>query len=386
MPAETDTPTPYPHWMLREIYEQPASLQATLDSYVAAGAFRRDRCGPARQWLRQDWHMQEEGGIVIAASGSSRHAAMVAELMIEDLSGIPVDVEYASESLYRGRSAPIRNLRSLIAVSQSGETADTLAVVRAAKAASLATLAVTNVASSSMARAATVSFPTAAGRERAIPATKSFTAQLLNLYLLALLAAQTRNTLSPGELSARLTEAAQLPQAIEAQLDLWRQQTQALAAHFHATSNFLYLGRDLHYPIAREGALKLKEAAYLHAEGYPSGELKHGPNALLSEGTALVMLATRDNASPGSVQRYAKSLQLMRDMRAQGVDILALVNTGDHEAEALATHVIFVAPMAEPLLCLCEVIPLQLLAYSLAVSRGIDVDRPRNLTKSVLTE
>jgi glucosamine--fructose-6-phosphate aminotransferase (isomerizing) len=365
--------------MLRELYEQPSSLQATLDSFVSAGAFRPEACDPASRWLQQ-----VEVGIVIAASGSSRHAAMVAELMIENLSGIPVDVEYASELLYRSSSGGPR--RSLIAVSQSGETVDTLAVVRAASSAGLDTLAVTNVPGSSMAREAAVSFPTAAGRERAIPATKSFTAQLLNLYLLALLAAQTRNTIPAAELSSLLTQAARLPGLIEAQLDLWRQQTLALADHFHATSSFLYLGRDLHYPIAREGALKLKESAYLHAEGYPSGELKHGPNALLSEGTALVMLVTRDDASPGSVLRYAKSLQLMRDMRAQGVDVLAIANSGDREAEALATHLIPVAPTPEPLLCLCEVIPLQLLAYSLAVSRGIDVDRPRNLTKAVLTE
>jgi glucosamine--fructose-6-phosphate aminotransferase (isomerizing) len=385
MATATETPDPYAHWMLREIYEQPASLQATLASYVAAGEFRPERCDPVREWLKQ-----VEGGIVIAASGSSRHAAMVAELMIESLSGLAVDVEYASEYLYRSRSRSgsraAGTFGSLIAVSQSGETVDTLAVVRAANSAGLATLAVTNVADSSMAREAAVSFPTAAGRERAIPATKSFTAQLLNLYLLALLTAESRATIDRSEIAAALTQAARLPAVIEAQLDLWQQRTAALAEHFHATSNFLYLGRDLHYPIAREGALKLKESAYLHAEGYPSGELKHGPNALLSEGTALVMLATRDDASADSVLRYGKSLQLMRDMRAQGVDVLALVNTGDREAEALATQVIPVAPMLEPLLCICEAIPLQLLAYSLAVSRGIDVDRPRNLTKSVLTE
>ena len=377
--AVNETPAPYAHWMLREIFEQPSSLTSTLERYVAAGDFHKDSCDAARRWLAQ-----VSDRIVIAASGSSRHAAMLAELMIENASGIPVDVEYASEYLYRTKS--LVSGGSLIAVSQSGETADTLAVVQKANAAGQQTLVITNVGDSSMAREAAVSFPTDAGPEKAVPATKSFTAQLLNLYLLALLAAQSRGTMRGDELSAILAELARLPMGISRQLPRWHELTAKLAEQYDATQNFLYLGRDLHYPVACEGALKLKESAYLHAEGYPSGELKHGPNALLSEGTALVMLATRENASPESMVRYHKVLQLARDMRAQGVNVLAIANTGDREIEELATHVIPVSPVLEPLLCICETIPLQLLAYNMALRRGVDMDRPRNLTKAVLAE
>ena len=374
-----DTPLPYPHWMLREIEEQPASLQATLEQYVEANEFCEETCEAARTWL------QNLGGeIVIAASGSSRHAAMVAELMIEGESGIPVDVEYASELLYRPKNA--RKHASLIVVSQSGETADTLSVLRAANANGQPTLAITNVANSTMAREATVSFPTHAGRERAVPATKSFTAQLMNLNLLALMAAEARGTIGPSELSQRLAELSGVPALLQGQLEGWHDRIATIAEHYRNTDNMLYLGRDLHYPIAREGALKMKESAYLHAEGYPSGELKHGPNALLSEGTALVMIATRDDADPNSVERYGKVLQLMRDMRAQGVDILAVANGGDEEVASLATHCIPIMKAREPVLCLCEVVPLQLLSYFMAVGRDIDVDHPRNLTKAVLTE
>ena len=377
--APYETPLPYPHWMLREIYEQPPSLAATLEQYVADGTFRADTCEPLRRWLQS-----LTGEIVIAASGSSRHAAMVAELMIEGESGIAVDVEYASEYLYRPKRT--RKHASLVVVSQSGETADTLAVLRAANLAQQPTLAITNVPASTMAREANASFPTLAGRERAVPATKSFTAQLLNLYLLSLLAAQTRSTIADTELAVRLAEISQLPELLRSQLAGWHRIIASIADRYRETSSLLYLGRDLHYPIAREGALKMKESAYLHAEGYPSGELKHGPNALLSEGTALVMIATRDDANRDSIQRYEKVVHLMRDMRAQGVDILALANVGDREVEALATHVIPVVATREPLLCLCEVVPLQLLSYFMAVASGIDVDHPRNLTKAVLTE
>lgn len=373
------TPLPYQLWMLREIYEQPQCLAATLDQYVENGGFRVNACEPLLKWLKS-----LTGEIVIAASGSSRHAAMVAELMIEGESGIAVDVEYASEYIYRPKRT--RKHASLIVVSQSGETADTLAVLRAANIAHQPTLAITNVPGSTMAREADASFPTLAGRERAVPATKSFTAQLLNLYLLSLLAAQTRTTISQSDLATRLSELSQVPELLRSQIEDWNSRIATIANEYRNTNNFLYLGRDVHYPIAREGALKMKESAYLHAEGYPSGELKHGPNALLSDGTALVMIATRDDANPDSVQRYEKVVQLMRDMRAQGVDILAISNNGDREVEAIATHFIPVTPAREPLLCLCEVVPLQLLSYFMAVARGIDVDHPRNLTKAVLTE
>ncbi len=284
-----NNPAPYPHWMLREIYEQPATLAATLDHYIDGDGFRADTCASTLAWL-PSIHSK----LVIAASGSSRHAGLFAELVIEDLSGIAVDVEYASEYCYRSEKSMID--AAVLVVSQSGETADTLAALRKANLAGHATLAITNVDHSTMAREATASFPTVAGRERAIPATKSFTAQLLNLYLLALMNAAARGTIDRSELAVRLMEAAQLPRQIEAQLKGWDNAMREVADEYREAKNFLYLGRGLHYAIAREGALKLKESAYLHAEGYPSGELKHGPNALVAEGTPLVMIATVDRA------------------------------------------------------------------------------------------
>lgn len=374
-----DTPHPYPHWMLREIHEQADTLDATRHRYIEGVSFRADVCAPIRAWLR---HANCE--IVIAASGSSRHAGMVAELMIEDFSGIAVDVEYASEYCYRSEKA-LKNA-SVLVISQSGETADTLAALRKANRAGHQTMALTNVPDSTMAQEATVSFPTAAGRERAIPATKSFTAQLLNLHLLALLAAEAQDELDGDELEARLSEVAALPGRVRAQLPAWEKSVRDIAKKYKSAKSFLFLGRGVHYPIAREGALKLKESAYLSAEGYPSGELKHGPNALVGDSTPLVMIATVDSLDPGSVERYEKVLHLMRDMRTQGATIIAIANAGDQAVAALADSVVFVEEVREDLFPICEVIPLQLLSYFAAINNGIDVDHPRNLTKAVLAE
>jgi glutamine---fructose-6-phosphate transaminase (isomerizing) len=365
--------------MLREIHEQPSTLSATLDRYLSATGLLTEVCAPLRSWL------QASGGeILIAASGSSRHAGMAAEVMIEDLSGIAVDVEYASEYCYRPEKA-LRNAAALV-ISQSGETADTLAALRKANLAGRRTLAITNAPDSSMAREANVSFHIEAGRERAIPATKSFTGQLLNLYLVSLIAAESQAAISPDELTNRLMELRGVPSRLAAQLDGWEASVRTIAKKYSSATNFLFLGRGVHYPIAREGALKLKESAYLHAEGYPSGELKHGPNALVSDSTPLVMIATVDKSDVDSVERYQKNIQLMRDMRAQEADILAIANVGDDTVTSLATNVVFVEEMREALLPLAEVVPLQLFAYFMAINNGIDVDRPRNLTKAVLTE
>jgi glutamine---fructose-6-phosphate transaminase (isomerizing) len=374
-----ESPAPYRHWMLREIYDQPAALEATLDRYLDGTGFRAETCAPVLEWLKDCGTR-----FVVAASGSSRHAGMVAELAIEDLSGLTVDVEYASEYCCRTEKA-LPDV-AVIVVSQSGETVDTLAALRKANQAGHPTLAITNVHDSTMDREATVAFPTVAGRERAIPATKSFTAQLLNLYLLALMTAHSREAIGAGELRERLEELAQLPGRIEAQLQGWDDAMRAIAEEYGGAKNFLFLGRGMHYPIAREGALKLKESAYLHAEGYPSGELKHGPNALVAEGTPLVMLATVDRADASSVERYEKVVQLMRDMRDQGANMLAIANAGDEVVAGLANRTVYVAEMREALLAICETIPLQLFAYWMAINNGIDVDHPRNLTKAVLAE
>ena len=372
-------PSPFAHWMLREIFEQPATLAATVQRYVDGDQLCSETCAPILEWLKR-----VQNKIVIAASGSSRHAGLLAELIIEDLSGIPVDVEYASEYSYRSEKALTNT--AVMVISQSGETADTLAALRKANGIGNETLAITNVDDSTMEREATVSFPTVAGRERAIPATKSFTAQLLNLYILALMSAVSRDLMDAAELKQRLAEVAALPGQIEAQLRGWEEAMHSVAYQYREAKNFLFLGRGIHYPIAREGALKLKESSYLHAEGYPSGELKHGPNALVSAGIPLVMIATVDRTDPGSIERYEKIVHLMRDLRTQGATILAIANTADATVTALANHVIYVDEMREELLPICEVVPLQLLSYFIAIANGIDVDHPRNLTKAVLAE
>lgn len=373
------SPAPFSHWMLREIYEQPATLAATLDHYVKDGQFRADTCSDIRQWF-----VAAKGEIVIAASGSSRHAGLVAELLIEDLSGIAVDVEYASEYCYRSEKS-LKNA-AVIVISQSGETADTLAALRKAKSAGHQTLAVTNVAGSSMAREASVSFPTLAGVERAIPATKSFSAQLLVLHLIALLAAESRGALEPSIVAENLQRLTELPDLLEQQLPQWEVQISQLAEEYQSYKNFLFLGRGVHYAIAREGALKLKESSYLHAEGYPGGELKHGPNALVSDATPLVMVATVDRSDPDAVLRYEKMLRLMRDMKIQGANIVAIANAGDFEVSAIANVTITVPELPEAILPVAEVVPLQMFAYFMAIKNGIDVDHPRNLAKAVVQE
>ena len=377
--SEIVTPAPYSHWMLREIHEQAETLAATFSTLASAEGFREDACMAVRKWIRA-----AKGEIVIAASGSSRHAGLVAELLIEDRCGIAVDVEYASEYSYRSEHS-LKNA-SVLVISQSGETVDTLLALHKANMTGHRTMAITNVPNSTMAREATVSMPTAAGPERAIPATKSFTAQLLNLYLLSLIAAEERKTILTTELSRLLVEAAALPEAVRRQLPGWEVAVRDIASQLRPARTFLFVGRSVHYPIAREGALKLKESSYLHAEGYPSGELKHGPNALVSKETPLIMISTVDRSNEESVERYEKVLQLMADMRAQGATIVAIANTGDNAVAGIADHVITVDEASEALLTICEVIPLQIFAYCMAIQNGIDVDHPRNLNKAVLVE
>jgi glucosamine--fructose-6-phosphate aminotransferase (isomerizing) len=237
-----------------------------------------------------------------------------------------------------------------------------------------------------MEREADVAMPLAAGRERAIPATKSFTCQLTVLYMLALYEGARLRRMDVDTLTRNIESLCALPDAIEAQLDGWRVQTAALARKYNSASTFLYLGRGIHYAIAREGALKLKEASYVHAEGYPTGELKHGPNALVSDRVPLVVLATVDPSRDGSVLRHEKSLQLLRDMKAQGAKTIAIANAGDEETASLVSDFVFVQPVPEYLLPIAEVVPLQLFAYFMALERGVDVDRPRNLSKAVVEQ
>ena len=368
----------FPHAMLREIYEQPQALAATIAHYVPGGASTSERFQPAVDALGRCERL------VIAASGSSRHAGLAGEIMLEDLAGIPVDVEYASEYTYRSTHT-LRNPGVLV-ISQSGETADTLAALREAQARGLATVAITNNADSSMATEASASLPTFAGIEKAIPATKSFTTQLAVLYSLALHLARFRGRMTQQAAEVLGRQLQEVPSLIELALPGWQKQIEALAPKLTNSTTLLYLGRGAHYAIAREGALKLKESAYLNAEGYPAGELKHGPNALVSKDAPLIMIATADADDPDSLLRYSKVLQLMKDMREQGARIIALATEGDGEVPLYSDSCLFIPASNDLLSTILEVVPLQLLAYTLAISRDIDVDRPRNLVKAVIEE
>jgi glucosamine--fructose-6-phosphate aminotransferase (isomerizing) len=369
----------FAHEMLREIYEQPDALRRTAALYLDGGKLKADVAARLANWPSAD------GEILIAASGSSRHSGLYGEILLEDLCGLAVDVEYASEYSCRGGNGA-NDLRhpSVLVLSQSGETTDTLAALDEARLRGHETLAITNVSSSTMASRAEISMPLAAGVEKAIPATKSFTCQLAVLYLLALYEGVRLGRMDETALAGHIAELNALPGKIGAQLDGWRAQMAALAAKYKTAATFLYLGRGIHYAIAREGALKLKEASYVHAEGYPAGELKHGPNALVSERVPLVVLATVDRGLEASVLRYEKTVQLLRDMREQGARVIALANAGDAEVAALASDCVAVEPGSEYLLPVAEVVPLQLFAYSMALEHGVDVDRPRNLSKAVV--
>lgn len=373
------SPAPvFEHEMLREIYEQPRALADTIERYAPNGKLATEVFQPVAEAL---------GGrarLVIAASGSSRHAGLAAEIMLEDLAGLIVDVEYASEYVYR--STHTIQDPGVLVISQSGETADTLAGLREAKSRGLPTLAITNNANSSMAKEADASLPTLAGRERAIPATKSFTTQLAVLYSLALYLARIRGRMTAPTAESHVQDLRQLPALLEPALPRWQQQIAELAPALKGSRAFLYLGRGAHYAIAREGALKLKESAYMQAEGYPAGELKHGPNALVSPDAPLVVIATSDPSDPDAMLRYQKVVQLMKDMRAQGATILAVATEGDKEAAALSNYCIEVPRTEDLLATMLEVVPLQLLAYQMAIQNGIDVDKPRNLVKAVLQE
>jgi len=377
MPIASETAN-FPHAMLREIYEQPQALAATIEHYVPGGASTAEVLQPVVEALGR------RERLVIAASGSSRHAGLAGEIMLEDLAGIPVDVEYASEYTYR--STHTLHNPGVIVISQSGETADTLAALREAQARGLATVAITNNARSSMAVEANASLPTFAGVEKAIPATKSFTTQLAVLYSLALHLARFRGRMTLQAAEAHGRQLQEIPGLIRAALPGWQRQIEVLTPQLASSSTLLYLGRGAHYAIAREGALKLKESAYLNAEGYPAGELKHGPNALVSNDAPLIMIATADASDPDSFLRYSKVLQLMKDMREQGARIIALATEGDREVPLYSDSCLFIPASNDLLSTILEVVPLQLLAYTLAISRGIDVDRPRNLVKAVVEE
>ncbi|HKV79154.1 MAG TPA: isomerizing glutamine--fructose-6-phosphate transaminase [Candidatus Sulfotelmatobacter sp.] len=368
----------FAHAMRREIYEQPDAIARTIEKHLKDDIIFPGELQPIEGALLTFEKL------IIAASGSSRHAGLAGEIMIEDLSGVAVDVEYASEYCYRSTHAAVDPI--VMVITQSGETADTLAAQREALTRGVKTIAISNMPDTTIVREAGAALITGAGPERSIPATKSFTTQVTILYLMALFLARKRGRMTSEVTRSYLKRLQQLPEAIEKNLSTWDGLAEEFArAHFHA-EKFLYLGRGVHYAIAREGALKLKEISYAHAEGYPVGELKHGPNALVDENLPVVVLATCDRNDPDSVLRYRRTLEVMKEVRSRRGQLVVVATEGDQEVATIADRVFNVPAAPELLLPILEVIPLQLFAYYVAVKKGYDVDHPRNLVKAVVTE
>jgi glutamine---fructose-6-phosphate transaminase (isomerizing) len=370
----------YKHFMLKEIFEQP---RAVRDTTLGRISMETGEIFLGEMKIT-DAHFRAATQINIAACGTSWHSALAGKYMIERLARIPVEVDYASEYRYRDPIADPHALGMLI--TQSGETADTLAAQREMIAKGSMTVAICNVVGSMVAREAHGTIYTHAGPEIGVASTKAFTAQLTALFLFALHLAQKRATLSGAESIALVDALSRIPGKIEEVLRQRDGTCRQLAKVFSTASNFLFLGRGIHFPIALEGALKLKEISYIHAEGYPAGEMKHGPNALIDESLPVVVLATSDTSSPESVLRYEKTLSNIQEVTARSGRVIAVATEGNKQIRELVEHVIYVPPAPELLLPLIEVVPLQLLAYHIAVRRGCDVDQPRNLAKSVTVE
>jgi glucosamine--fructose-6-phosphate aminotransferase (isomerizing) len=303
--------------------------------------------------------------------------------MIERLARIPVEVDYASEWRYRDPIICKDELTLLI--TQSGETADTIAAQREAKAKGSKTLAICNVVGAMIAREAAGTIYTHAGPEIGVASTKAFTAQLTALVLLALYLGELRGATSTEDAKHMIGELLKIPGKLEALLSR-DEECEDLARQYARSQDFLFLGRGIHYPIALEGALKLKEISYIHAEGYPAGEMKHGPNALIDGDLPVVILAPKDPHDQESVLRYEKTLSNLKEVKAREGKVIALAMEGDEEIKEAADHVLYVPAAPELLLPMLEIVPLQLLAYHIAVRRGCDVDQPRNLAKSVTVE
>ncbi|MBZ5681709.1 MAG: isomerizing glutamine--fructose-6-phosphate transaminase [Acidobacteriia bacterium] len=366
------------HAMRREIYEQPQAIAKTVEKHL-----KDDTIFPGH-FQAIEGALRTFEKLIIAASGSSRHAGLAGEIMIEDLSGVAVDVEYASEYCYRSTHAAVDPI--VMVITQSGETADTIAAQREALTRGVKTIAISNVPDTTIVREAGAALITGAGPELSVPATKSFTTQVTILYLMALFLARRRGRMTSEVTRSYLQRLLRLPNSIEEKLRAWDDLAEEFGAKHFQAEKFLYLGRGVHYAIAREGALKLKEISYAHAEGYPAGELKHGPNALVDDKLPVVVLATCDHNDPDSVLRYRRTLEVMKEVKSRRGPLVTVATEGDKEVPAIADHVFFVPAAPELLLPIVEVIPLQLFAYHVAVRKGYDVDHPRNLVKAVVVE
>jgi glucosamine--fructose-6-phosphate aminotransferase (isomerizing) len=369
----------FPHHMLKEIFEQPQGLRDTIAPRVSLeeGLVRLDDVRITEDELRS---LQR---INIVASGTSRHAGMVGLHMIQDLAHVPVDVDYASEFEYRNPLICQNELT--IVITQSGETADTTASQREAKAKGSRTIAISNVMDSTIAREADGVLYTHAGPEISIASTKAFTAQMAVLFLFAVYLGQVRGKLAKAQVRHYVRELLDLPARTETVLES-APDCKTLADQYHQVQDFLFLGRAIHYPVAMDGALKLKEVSYIHAEGYPTGEAKHGPNAMIDENLPVVIVATCDRDDPGSVLRHEKNVANIKGFKRQSARVIAIASEGDQEMGKLADRTIFVPHAPELLSPILEIVPLQLFAYYMAVRKGLDVDRPRNLVKSVMLE
>jgi glucosamine--fructose-6-phosphate aminotransferase (isomerizing) len=369
----------FKHFMLKEIYEQPRAVRDTTLGRVSqdTGHIFLDEMEISEAEFRA------AKKINITACGTSWHAGQAGKFMIESLARVPVEVDYASEWRYRD---PIVSPETItLVISQSGETADTIAAQREAKARGSKTLAICNVVGSMITREAAGTIYTHAGPEIGVASTKAFTGQLTALYLFALYLGQVRGTISPEQAKKAVQELTHIPGKLE-QLLTHDELCEELAKTYVRAQDFLFLGRGIHYPIALEGALKLKEISYIHAEGYPAGEMKHGPNALIDENLPVVIIATKDVNQPGSIVRYEKTLSNLKEVKARSGKVIVLATEGDEDAKDGADHVIYIPPAPEELVPILEIVPLQLLAYHIAVRRGCDVDQPRNLAKSVTVE
>jgi len=366
----------YKHFMLKEIYEQPTAARETILGRVSQDS--------GKVFLEEmkisDAQFAAIDKVTILACGTSWHAALVGKYMVEKLARVPVEVDYGSE--YRYRSPIVAKNTLAVVITQSGETADTLAALREAKQGGACSLAICNVVGSMATRETEGTIYTHAGPEIGVASTKAFTSQLVALYLLGLRLGQARGALSPEASKPHIDALLQLPQLLEQALKL-APEIEEIAARFHKRADFLYLGRGINYPIALEGALKLKEISYIHAEGYPAGEMKHGPIALIDEQMPVVAISPVDEV-------FEKMIGNMQEVKARGGSVIALTTRGDQKLAAIleaGKDFILELPRAPELLTpIVMTIPLQLLAYGIAVRRGCDVDQPRNLAKSVTVE
>ncbi len=362
----------YPHFMLKEIYEQPRSVLDSMRGRLNASA-GEIKLGGVDEHKKK---FEKAKRIIFVACGTSWHACLVGEYIFEELARVPVEVEYASE--FRYRNPIIYQDDIVIAISQSGETADTLAAIELAKSKGATVLGVCNVVGSSIARATHGGSYTHAGPEIGVASTKAFTAQVTVLTLMALEMAKARGTLSESRFRQFLYEVEALPTKIEEVLKL-NSKLKEIAFQYKDTSNALYLGRGVSFPVALEGALKLKEISYIHAEGYPAAEMKHGPIALIDEEMPVFVIATKG-------ANYEKVVSNIQEVKARKGKIIAVVTSGDKEVKQVADYVIEIPETDELLVPILSVIPWQLLSYHIAVMRGCNVDQPRNLAKSVTVE